>query len=56
MINRLAPFNDHKSARVSQLAAAQVAVNALLRFMIEHGLAPTAITQGEAEPEADTES
>lgn len=46
-LNRLEPFNDPKSARLAQLAAARTAVNALLRFMIEHGLSPVAITDGE---------
>ena len=47
VINRLTPFNDPKSPKLVQLAAAQAAINALLRFMIEHGLSPAAITDGE---------
>ena len=46
-LNRLRAFNDQKSPKVVQLTAAQVAVNSLLRFMIDKGLAPTAITDGE---------
>ncbi len=47
VINRLEPFNDPKSARVTQLTAAKVAINALLQFMSVNGLAPNAITDGE---------
>ena len=46
-LNRLSPFSDPKAQRISQLAAALTTVNALLRFMIENGLSPTAITDGE---------
>ncbi|ART68279.1 hypothetical protein BTO20_06485 [Mycobacterium dioxanotrophicus] len=46
VINRLEPFNDPKSARVMQLTAAKVAINALLQFMSGSGLAPNAITDG----------
>jgi hypothetical protein len=48
-LNRLKAFNDSKSAKLAQLCAAQIAVNALLRSMIEQGLSPTAITDGEPE-------
>ncbi|MCA4725811.1 hypothetical protein [Mycolicibacterium fortuitum] len=47
ILNRLKAFNDPKSPKISQLTAAQFAVNALLQFMIEKGLSPTAITDGE---------
>ena len=47
VVNRLTPFNDPKSPKIVQLAAAQVAINALLRFMIDKGLSPAAITDGE---------
>lgn len=47
ILNRLRAFNDPKSPKLIQLTAAQVAVNALLRFMIDKGLSPTAITDGE---------
>ncbi|MDV3136671.1 hypothetical protein [Mycobacterium sp. 29Ha] len=47
VINRLNAFDDPKSTALAQLTAAQVAVNALLRFMIEKGLSPDAITDGE---------
>lgn len=46
-LNRLTAFADEKTPRVSQLAQAQVAVNALIRFAIEQGLAPAAIADGE---------
>ena len=46
-LNRLTAFSDEKAPRVLQLVEAQVAVNALIRFVIEHGLAPAAITDGE---------
>ncbi|MFV8300990.1 hypothetical protein ACNQP7_30295 [Mycolicibacterium fortuitum] len=46
VINRLEPFTDPKSARLAQLASAKVAINALLQFMVEKGLAPNAITDG----------
>ncbi len=46
-VNRLRTFNDAKSPKLIQLAGAQAAVNALLRFMIERGLSPDAITDGE---------
>jgi hypothetical protein len=46
-LNRLTPFSDEKSVKVSQLREAQVAVQSLIRFMIEKGLAPNAITDGE---------
>jgi pimeloyl-ACP methyl ester carboxylesterase len=46
VINRLEPFNDPKSARVMQLTAAKVAINALLQFMSGSRLAPNAITDG----------
>lgn len=46
-LNRLTAFSDPKSPRVSQLHEAQVAVQALLRFMIERNLGPSAITDGE---------
>ena len=47
MLNRLGAFNDPKSPTMIQLTGAQVAVNALLRFMIEKGLSPAEITDGE---------
>jgi hypothetical protein len=47
VINRLNAFDDPKSVKLAQLTAAQVAVNALLRFMIDKGLSPNAITDGE---------
>jgi hypothetical protein len=47
VLNRLKPFNDPKSPKVVQLTAAQLAVNALLRFMIEKGLSPNEITDAE---------
>ena len=47
-LNRLTPFSDEKSVTVAQLREAQVAVQALFRFMIDKGLAPNAITEGEA--------
>jgi len=47
ILNRLKAFNANKSPRLVQLTAAQVAVNALLRFMIEQSLSPNAITDGE---------
>ncbi len=46
-LNRLEPFNDPKSEKLAQLKHARAAVNDLLRFMIEHGLSPAAITDGE---------
>ncbi|WP_137145732.1 hypothetical protein [Mycolicibacterium sp. CR10] len=46
-LNRLSAFNDPKSPKIIQLSAARAAVNNLLRFMIEHGLSPLAITDGE---------
>ncbi|ORA38173.1 alpha/beta hydrolase [Mycobacterium aquaticum] len=46
VINRLEPFNDPKSARVTQLTAAKAAINTLLQFMSANGLAPNAITDG----------
>ncbi|KMO84156.1 hypothetical protein BST22_13685 [Mycolicibacterium chubuense] len=46
-LNRLQPFNDPKSQRLVQLAAARAAVKQLLRFMIENGLSPVSITDGE---------
>ena len=46
-LNRLKAFNDPKSPKLVQLTAAQVAVNALLQFMIGQGLSPNAITDGE---------
>ncbi len=48
VINRLEPFNDPKSARLSQLTAAKAAINALLQFMVVNGLVPKEITDGEA--------
>jgi hypothetical protein len=47
IINRLKAFNDAKSPKLAQLEAAQAALNSLLRFMIEKGLSPEAITDGE---------
>jgi hypothetical protein len=47
VINRLNAFDDPKSGKLTQLTGVQIAVNALLRFMIEHGLSPAAITDGE---------
>jgi hypothetical protein len=47
VLNRLKPFNDPKSPKVVQLTAAQVAVNALLRFIIEKGSSPNEITDDE---------
>ena len=49
MLNRLAPFNDPKSGVISKLESAKVAVGALMRFLIEHGLGPTEITNGDQE-------
>jgi pimeloyl-ACP methyl ester carboxylesterase len=46
-LNRLTAFSDPKSPKVSQLQEAQVAVQALLHFMIERNLGPSAITGGE---------
>lgn len=46
-LNRLRAFSDEKSPRVLQLVEAQVAVKALIRFSIERGLGPSAITDGE---------
>jgi hypothetical protein len=48
VLNRLTTFSDEKSPRVLQLVEAQVAVKALIRFAIEHGLAPAAITDEES--------
>jgi hypothetical protein len=47
MLNRLRAFNDPKSPKIVQLSTAQAGVNALLQFMIEKGLSPTEITDGE---------
>lgn len=47
VINRLKAFDDPKSAKMVHLTAAQVAVAGLLRFMIEKGLSPKEITDGE---------
>jgi hypothetical protein len=47
VINRIEPFNDAKSARLTQLTAAKAAINALLQFMVSNGLAPNAITDGD---------
>lgn len=47
VLNRLKPFDDPKSAKIVNLTAAQSAVAALLRFMIEKGLSPKEITDGE---------
>ncbi|WP_326546483.1 hypothetical protein QGN32_23140 [Mycolicibacterium sp. ND9-15] len=46
-LNRLQPFSDAKSPMVVQLIEAQTAIRALLQFMIEMGLAPEALTDGE---------
>ena len=48
VLNRLRAFDDSKSAMILHLTAAQTAIAALLRFMIEKGLSPRAITDGEA--------
>ena len=48
VLNRLTTFSDEKSPQVLQLVEAQVAVKALIRFAIEHGLAPAAITDEES--------
>lgn len=48
VLNRLTAFSDPKSLRIAQLTATEVAVNALLRFMIEKGLSPKELTDGEA--------
>lgn len=53
-LNRLRPFNDPKSPTMVQLATAHSAVNALLRFMIEKGLSPAEITDGEPRALANT--
>jgi hypothetical protein len=47
ILNRLRAFNDPKSPKLVQLTAAQITVDALLQFMIENGLSPGAITDGE---------
>lgn len=47
MLNRLQPFSDPKAPTIVQLLAAQVAIRALLTFMIEKGLAPAEISDGE---------
>jgi DNA-binding FrmR family transcriptional regulator len=52
VINRLKAFDDPKSGKLTQLAGAQIAVNALLRFMIENGISPAAITDGETQVKA----
>jgi len=46
-INRRAPFDDPKSAKLSQLTEARTSVEALLRFMIDNGLAPPAMAEVE---------
>lgn len=46
IINRLEPYNDPKSLRLTQLGAAKMTIDALLRFMIEQGLSPEALTEG----------
>lgn len=48
IINRLNAFNDPKSAKLSQMVATKAAASALLRLMIEHGLSPNAVTDGES--------
>ena len=55
-INRLSPFSDHKSEKIVLLTAAKVAVQALIRFMIEKSLAPNAITDGENPPDSRVSS
>ncbi|KAA0115081.1 hypothetical protein CIW51_17565 [Mycolicibacterium sp. P9-22] len=47
VLNRLQPFSDAKAPTVVHLTSAQIAIRALLRFMIEKGLAPAEITDGE---------
>ncbi|OBA90702.1 hypothetical protein A5642_12245 [Mycolicibacterium mucogenicum] len=47
VINRLQPYNDPKSPRLTQLGVANTAINALLQFMIEKGLSPASLTDGE---------
>lgn len=47
VLNRLEAFNDPKSSKLAHLVATRVAVNGLLRLMIEKELSPTAITDGE---------
>lgn len=47
ILNRLQAFSDAKSQTIVQLIAAQVSIRALLRFLIEKGLAPAEITDGE---------
>lgn len=44
-LNRLTVFSDGKAPRIAQLREIQVAVQALLRFMLERGLAPAEITE-----------
>jgi pimeloyl-ACP methyl ester carboxylesterase len=46
-LNRLTAFSDPKSPKVTQLQEAKIAIQALLRFMIERDLGPSAITDGE---------
>lgn len=47
-LNRLITLSDDKADGVVQLKAAQVAVKALIRFVIQHGLGPAAITNAES--------
>jgi pimeloyl-ACP methyl ester carboxylesterase len=47
VLNRLKAFNDPKSPTMVQLSTAQQAVASLLRFLIEKGLAPAELTDGE---------
>ncbi|KAA0098895.1 hypothetical protein CIW49_13540 [Mycolicibacterium sp. P1-18] len=47
VLNRLKAFDDPKSGKIVQLTAAQVAISALLRFMMEKGLSPEELTDGE---------
>ena len=45
--NRLSAFNDSKSTTLANLTAGRVAVQALMRFMIENGLSPRALIEGD---------
>lgn len=47
-LNRLTTFSDDKAPGVLQMKEAQLAIKALIRFAISHGLAPVAITDGES--------
>lgn len=47
ILNRIKAFDDPKSTKIVQLTAAQVAINALLRFMLDKGLSPKQLTDGD---------